>query len=257
MLANKTRTSSRSRPIRTSITNLGRHRTSLTYKQPSSNGDAATNSIASISTPHTGSIQSDFIGLDEQDYEQTRQIMHDLIDEIQVEKTSLSFNETLLDRDDVIGCLLRIFHYYADEVNGMRRIAREQLLELLAHSDIITAEYTAAMFISDWNALRKQMIKSKLYDRKLKTLDFTGFVQFLETLRARFDTSKDAIFKRIIGDRIYNDIIKLKEIRDRIRSGSLPSMETLVRQYNEVRIRDSTREQRFDEFLGFFAHRCN
>ena len=182
--------------------------------------------------------------------------MHDLIDEIQVEKTALSFNETLLDRDDVIGCLLRIFHSYADEVTGTRRIARDQLLELLADANIIHAEYTAPMFISDWNALRKQMIKSKLYDRKLKTLDFTGFVQFLETLRTRFDTSKDAIFKRIIGAPVYNDIIKLKEVRARIQSGSLPSMETLVKQYNEVRIH-SQRHINDSMCCGFFTLRCN
>ena len=61
----------------------------------------------------------------------TRQIMRDLIEEIQIEKPFISFNEIFLDQDDIIGCLLRIFNEYAEDINGIKRITRENMIKLL------------------------------------------------------------------------------------------------------------------------------
>jgi hypothetical protein len=228
MLLTKTRTLSRSR---LSTTSTGRRITTILLKHSFSRGSAATSSIGSVTTPKTGSMLSDFNALDEHDYEITRQIMHDLIEEIQIKKPFISFNEMFLDQDDVIGCLLRIFNEYA----GIERITRERMIQLLDNSEIFNHEYTSSIFINDWNNLRKQMIKKKIYERKMKDFDFCGFVQLIDIIKTRLHKSKDEILKKIISSQIYNDIIKFKEIRDKIQLGLLPSMTTLINQYNEVR----------------------
>ncbi|CAF5127614.1 unnamed protein product, partial [Rotaria sp. Silwood1] len=77
------------------------------------------------------------------------------------------------------------------------------------------------------------MIKKKIYERKNKTFDFCGFVQLIDIIKNRLHKSKDEILKNIIGSQIYNDVIKIKEIRDKIQLGLLPSMNTLINQYND------------------------
>ena len=71
----------------------------------------------------------------------------------------------------------------------------------------------------------------------MKTFDFCGFIQLIDIIKNHLHKSKDEIFKKIISSQIYNNIIKLKEIRDKIQLGLLPSMNTLINQYNEVTIR--------------------
>jgi hypothetical protein len=108
------------------------------------------------------------------------------------------------------------------------------MLKLLENSEIFNDEYTSLIFTDDWNNLRKQMIKKKIYERKTKTFDFCGFIQLIDVLKNRLHKSKDEIFKRILTPQIYNDVIKLKEIRDKTQLGLLPSMETLIDLYNDV-----------------------
>jgi hypothetical protein len=139
-----------------------------------------------------------------------------------------------IDQDDIIGCLLRIFDEYAEDINGIKRITRENMIKLLDKSDIFDNEYTSLIFINDWNDLRKQMIKKKIYERKIKTFDFCGFIQLIDRIKNRLHKSKDDILKKIIGSQIYNNIIKLKEIRNKIQIGLLPSMNTLIDLYNNV-----------------------
>jgi len=254
MLLTKTRTLSRSR---LSTTSTGRRITTILLKHSFSRGSAATSSIGSVTTPKTGSMLSDFNALDEHDYEITRQIMHDLIEEIQIKKPFISFNEMFFDQDDVIGCLLRIFNEYA----GMKRITRERMLQLLETSEIFNHEYTSSIFINDWNNLRKQMIKKKIYERKMKTFDFCGFIQLIDIIKNRLQKSKDEILKKIISSQIYNDIIKLKEIRDKIQLGLLPSMNTLINLYNDVRKRTNLFPLGSFRFIGsnfflFCLYRC-
>ena len=79
------------------------------------------------------------------------------------------------------------------------------------------------------------MIKKKIYERKIKTFDFSGFIQLIDIIKNHLHISKDEILKKIISLQIYNDIIKLKEIRDKIQLGLLPSMNTLIHLYNDVR----------------------
>jgi hypothetical protein len=222
----------RSRPSRTST---GRRLTTILLKNSFSIGSTRTSST----TPRTGSILSNFNVLDEHDYEMTRQIMRDLIEEIQIEKPFISFDEIFLNQDDIIGCLLRIFDEYAED----KRITRENMIELLDKSQIFNNEYTSLIFHNDWNNLRKQMIKKKIYERKMKTFDFCGFIQLIDIIKNRLHKSKDEILKKIISSQIYNDIIKLKEIRDKIQLGLLPSMNTLINQYNDVKT---------NEFISFY-----
>ncbi|CAF1433006.1 unnamed protein product [Adineta steineri] len=223
----------KNRPVpRLSTTSTGRRLTTIFLKHSISRGSTATSSIGSITTPKTGSILSDFNVLDEHDYEITRQVMHDLIDEIQIEKPFISFNEMFIDQDTIIGCLLRIFNEYGKNINGIQRITRENMLKLLDDSDLFDNEYTSSIFINDWNNLRKQMIKKKIYERKTKDFDFCGFIQLIDIIKIRLHKSKDEILKKIISSSIYNDVIKLKEIQDKIQLGLLPSMTTLINQYN-------------------------
>jgi len=232
MSSTKTRRSSRSR---TSTTSTGRRLTTILLKNSFSIGSTSTSARGSITTPRTGSIVSDFNVLGEDDYEMTRQIMRDLIEEIQIEKPFISFNEMFIDQDDnIIGCLLQIFDEYAEDINGIKRITRENMIKLLDKSDIFDNEYTSLIFINDWNNLRKQMIKKKIYERKIKTFDFCGFIQLIDIIKNRLHKSKDDILKKIITPQIYNNIIKLKEIRDKIQIGLLPSMDTLIDLYNNV-----------------------
>lgn len=219
-----------SKSRRSSITSTGRRLTSILLKNSFSSASART-SLGSVITPRTGSIRSDFNVLGEHDYELTREIMRDLIEEIHIDKPWISFNEIFLDRDDIIGCLLRIFLQYAD---GMQRITRENMNKLLDKSEIFNEQYSIVDFHIDWNNLRKQMIKKKIYERKMKTFDFCGFIQLIDLVKNRLQLSKDAILKKIIGTGIYNDVIRLKEIRDRSQLGLLPSMDTLIQLYNEV-----------------------
>ncbi|CAF2392149.1 unnamed protein product [Rotaria sp. Silwood2] len=235
MLLTKTRTVSSSHPTPASTTSTGHRKTILVFNHAFSIGSAATTSIGSATTPKNDSILSDSSVLDEHDYETTRQIMRDLIDEIQIEKQFISFNDMFLDQDDIIGCLLRIFDECADNINGIKQITRENMLKLLENSEIFNNNYTSLLFINDWNNLRKQMIKKKIYERKSKAFDFCGFVQLIDIIKNRLYTSKDEILKKIIGSQIYNDVIKLKEIRDKIQLGLLPSMNALINQYNDVR----------------------
>ncbi|CAF4576002.1 unnamed protein product, partial [Rotaria magnacalcarata] len=79
-------------------------------------GSATTSSIGSPKTPKTGSVLSEYSVFDEHDYEMTRQIMRDLIEEIQIEKPFISFNDMFLDQDDIVGCLLGIFNEYAENI---------------------------------------------------------------------------------------------------------------------------------------------
>jgi hypothetical protein len=232
MSLTKTRRSSRSR---TSTTSTGRRLTTILLKNSFSIGSTSTSARGSITTPRTASMLSDFNVFGEHDYEMTRQIMRDLIEEIQIEKPFISFNEMFIDQDDIIGCLLQIFDEYAEDINGIKRITRENMIKLLDKSDIFDNEYTSLIFINDWNNLRKQMIKKKIYERKIKDFDFCGFVQLIDIIKTRLHKSKDEILKKIISSQIYNDIIKFKEIRDKIQLGLLPSMTTLIKQYNEVR----------------------
>lgn len=229
MLVTKTRALSHSR---TSTTSTGRRLTTILLKNSFSVGSTRASSLRSITTPRTGSILSDFNVLGEHDYETTRQIMHDLIEEIQIEKPFINFNEIYLNQDDIIGCLLRIFDEYADDIHG---ITRENMIKLLDKSDIFNNEYTSLIFVNDWNDLRRQMIKKKIYERKTKYFDFCGFIQLIDLIKNRLYQSKDEIFKKIIGSQIYNDIIRLKEIRDKIQLGLLPSMDTLIHLHNDVR----------------------
>jgi hypothetical protein len=222
----------KTRSSRNSVTSTGRRLTSILLKNSFSFASTRTSSIGSTVTPRTGSILSEFNVLGEHDYEMTRQIMHDLIEEIQIEKPFISFDEIFLDQDDVIGCLLRIFYEYAEEAHG---ITRENMSKLLESSEIFNEEYTPLMFTDDWNNLRKQMIKKKIYERKTKTFDFCGFIQLFDILKNRLHKSKDEIFRQIISPQIYNDVIKLKEIRDKSQLGVLPSINTLIDLYNDVR----------------------
>ena len=234
MLLTKTRPLSRSRPTRTSMTSTGHRLTTILLKHSLGIGSAATSSIGSVTSPTTGSILSELNVLDEHDYEMTRQVMHDLIEEIQIEKPFISFNEMFLNQDDIIGCLLRIFDEYAEDIDGIKRITRERLILLLNDSEIFNNEYTSSIFVNDWNNLRKQMIKKKIYERKIKAFDFSGFIQLIDMIKNRLHQSKDEILKKIIGSQIYNDVIKLKEIRNKIQLGLLPSMKTIIQQYNDV-----------------------
>ena len=195
-------------------------------------GSAVTSSMGSATTPKTGSVLSD---IDEETYETTRKIMHELIQEIQFEKPFISFNEMFLDQDDIVGCLLRIFEEYSENINGIKRITCERMLILLDNSDIFNQEYTSTIFVNDWNNLRRQMIKKKIYESKSKVFDFCGFIQLIDIIKNRLHKSKDEILKKIISSQIYNDVIKLKEIRNKIKLGLLPSMTTLINQYNDVR----------------------
>jgi hypothetical protein len=257
MSLTKTRTLSRSR---TSTTSTGRRLTTILLKNSFSMGSTTTSSIRSVTTPRSGSIVSDFNVLGEHDYEMTRQIMRDLIEEIQIEKPFINFNEIFLDQDDIIGCLLRIFDEYAEDINGIKRITRENMIKLLNNSNIFDNEYTSLIFINDWNNLRQQMIKKKIYERKMKTFDFCGFIQLIDIIKNRLQKSKDEILKKIISSQIYNDIIKLKEIRDKIRLGLLPSMNTLINLYNDVRKRTNLfplGSFRFESnFFLFCLYRC-
>jgi hypothetical protein len=227
MILNKNQRLSRSR---TSTTSTGRRLTTILLKHSLSIG-----STGSVTTPKTTSILSDFNVLDEHDYETTRQVMRDLIEEIQIEKSFISFDEIFLDQDDVIGCLLRIFNEYAEDNHGIKRITRDRMIKLLDNSDILDRQYTSLIFVNDWNNLRKQMIKKKIYERKIKSFDFFGFIQLIDIIKSRLYKSKDEIFKKIITSQIYNDVIKLKEIRDKIQLGLLPSMNTLINQYHQVK----------------------
>ncbi|CAF0759766.1 unnamed protein product [Rotaria sordida] len=233
MLLTKTRTISSSYPTPASATSTGYRKTITLFNHLFSIGSTAMTSIDSVTTPKTGSILSDSSTLDEHDYEITCQIMRDLIEEIQIEKPFISFNDMFLDQDDIIGCLLRIFDEYAENINGIKQITRENMLKLLENSEIFNNNYTSLIFINDWNNLRKQMIKKKIYERKSKALDFCGFVQLIDVIKNHLYKSKDEILKKIIGSQIYNDVIKLKEIRDKIHLGLLPSMNTLINQYND------------------------
>ncbi|CAF0945283.1 unnamed protein product [Adineta steineri] len=232
----------KNRPVpRLSTTSTGRRLTTIFLKHSISRGSTATSSIGSITTPKTGSILSDFNVLDEHDYEITRQVMHDLIDEIQIEQPFISFNEMFIDQDTIIGCLLRIFNEYGKNSNGIQRITRENMLKLLDDSDLFDNEYTSLIFINDWNNLRKQMIKKKIYERKTKDFDFCGFIQLIDIIKIHLHKSKDEILKKIISSSIYNDVIKLKEIQDKIQLGLLPSMTTLINQYNNAQIKTNDR----------------
>ncbi|CAF3700091.1 unnamed protein product [Rotaria sordida] len=233
MLLTKTRTISSSYPTPASATSTGYRKTITLFNHLFSIGSTAMTSIDSVTTPKTGSILSDSSTLDEHDYEITCQIMRDLIEEIQIEKPFISFNDMFLDQDDIIGCLLRIFDEYAENINGIKQITRENMFKLLENSEIFNNNYTSLIFINDWNNLRKQMIKKKIYERKSKALDFCGFVQLIDVIKNHLYKSKDEILKKIIGSQIYNDVIKLKEIRDKIHLGLLPSMNTLINQYND------------------------
>ncbi|CAF3508944.1 unnamed protein product [Rotaria sordida] len=233
MLLTKTRTISSSYPTPASATSTGYRKTITLFNHLFSIGSTAMTSIDSVTTPKTGSILSDSSTLDEHDYEITCQIMRDLIEEIQIEKPFISFNDMFLDQDDIIGCLLRIFDEYAENINGIKQITRENMFKLLENSEIFNNNYTSLIFINDWNNLRKQMIKKKIYERKSKALDFCGFVQLIDIIKNHLYKSKDEILKKIIGSQIYNDVIKLKEIRDKIHLGLLPSMNTLINQYND------------------------
>jgi hypothetical protein len=209
-------------------TSTSRRLTTILLKNSFSMGSTRTSSIGS----RTGSILSDLNILGEHDYEMTRQIMRDLIEEIQIEKPFISLNDVFLDQDDIIGCLLRIFVEYAEDSHGIRR---ENMLKLLDNSEIFNNEFTPLVFINDWNYLRQEMIKKKIYERKIKTFDFCGFMQLIDLIKNRLHQSKDEVLQKIIGSQIYNDIIKLKEIRDKIQIGLLPSMSTLIHLYNDVR----------------------
>ena len=220
---------------RNSVTSTGRRLTNILLKNSFSFASTRTSSIGSTTTPRTSSILSEFNILGEHDYEMTRQIMHDLIEEIQIEKPFISFDEILLNQDDVIGCLLRIFYEYAEEVHGIKRITRENMLKLLESSEIFNDEYTPLIFADDWNDLRKQMIKKKIYERKTKTFDFCGFIQLIDILKNRLHKSKDDIFRQIISPQIYNDVIKLQAIRSKSQLGLLPSINTLIDLYNDVK----------------------
>lgn len=224
------------RSSRTSLTSTGRRLTRILLKNSLSSASART-SLGSITTPRTGSILPDWNILGEHDYEMTREIMRDLIEEIQINKPWVGFDQIFLDRDDVIGCLLRIFFHYANETHGNERITRENMVKLLTESEIFNEQYSIADFNLDWNYLRKQMIKKKIYERKMKTFDFCGFIQSIDLLKYRLNQSKDAILKKIIGSQIYEDIIRLKEIRDKSQMGVLPSIDTLIDLYNQVRNR--------------------
>ena len=203
-------------------------------KHSLSMGSATTNSVGSATTPKTGSIRSELNGFDEHDYEMTRQLMHELIDEIQVEKSYVSFNDMFLNRDEIVGCLLRIFETYAEETNGVKRITREHMLKLLEQSDVFNILYTPVIFVNDWNSLRRLMIKNKVYERRIKTFDFTGFLQLLDMIKQRLHRSKDAVFEKIISAPIYQDAMSLKELRDRSELGLMPPMNVLIQQYHDV-----------------------
>ncbi|CAF1256651.1 unnamed protein product [Rotaria magnacalcarata] len=234
MLSPTQQTISSSRPTSTSATSTGHRRAALLFKHSYSTGSATTSSIGSPKTPKTGSVLSEYSVFDEHDYEMTRQIMRDLIEEIQIEKPFISFNDMFLDQDDIVGCLLGIFNEYAENINGTKQIKRERMSKLLENSEIFNDKYTLSMYINDWNNFRKQMIKKKIYERKSKTLDFCGFVQIIDFIKNHLYTNKDEILKKIIGSQIYNDIIKLKEIRHKIQYGLLPPMNILVNQSSEV-----------------------
>lgn len=234
MSAIKTRDAVRPRPARTSTTSTGHYLTSLVLKHSLSMGSATTNSVGSATTPKTGSIRSELNGFDEHDYEMTRQLMHELIDEIRIEKSYVSFNDMFLNRDEIVGCLLRIFETYAEEINGVKRITREHMLKLLEQSDVFNSVYTPVTFVNDWNSLRKLMIKTKVYERRIKSFDFTGFLQLLDMIRQRLHRSKDAVFGKIISAPIYQDAMNLKELRDRSELGLLPPMDVLIQQYHQV-----------------------
>ncbi|CAM4760229.1 unnamed protein product [Rotaria magnacalcarata] len=234
MLSPTQQTISSSRPTSTSATSTGHRRAALLFKHSYSTGSATTSSIGSPKTPKTGSVLSEYSVFDEHDYEMTRQIMRDLIEEIQIEKPFISFNDMFLDQDDIVGCLLGIFNEYAENINGTKQIKRERMSKLLENSEIFNDKYTLSMYINDWNNFRKQMIKKKIYERKSKTLDFCGFVQIIDFIKNHLYTNKDEILKKIIGSQIYNDIIKLKEIRHKIQYGLLPPMNILVNQSSEM-----------------------
>ncbi|CAM4882804.1 unnamed protein product [Rotaria socialis] len=234
MLSPAQQTISSSCPTPTGATGTGHRRAALLFKHSYSTGSATTSSVGSLKTPKTGSVLSEYRVFDEHDYEMTRQTMRDLIEEIQIEKPFISFNDMFLDQDDIVGCLLRIFNEYAENINGTKQIKRERMSELLENSKIFNDKYTLSMYIDDWNNFRKQMIKKKIYERKTKTLDFCGFVQMIDIIKNHLNTNKDEILKKIIGSQIYNDIIKLKEIRHKIQYGLLPSMNILVNQSSEI-----------------------
>lgn len=217
-------------------TSIERRRTIGPFKNSFSMGSAATSSLVSRTTPKTSSIVSDFTTLDENDYEATRQIMRNLIEEIRIEKPFISFSDIFLDQDDIIGCLLRIFDKYAENINGIKQITRERMITLLDSCEIFNGTYTELIFINDWNNMRKKMIKKKIYERKSKAFDFSNFVQLIDIIKNHLYTSKDEILKKIIGVQIYKDVIKLKEVRHKIKLGLLPTMSTLIEQYNEVNV---------------------
>lgn len=213
-----------------------RRTNSLSGRVSATFGNAsAMNSFALITTPKTGSILSEMNTFDEHDYQTTRQLMHDLIDEIHIDKSSLTFEQMFLQRDELIGCLLRIFSAYADEHQGVKRIRREQMIKLLEESDLFDQQFTAQIFITDWNFLRRQFIRNQVQERKMKTFDFVGFMKCLEMISKRIHRSKDAVMKKIVTSPIYEDLIRLKEVREKIRLGLLPSMETILQQYQEVK----------------------
>ncbi|CAF0930526.1 unnamed protein product [Didymodactylos carnosus] len=169
------------------------------------------------------------------DYDTTRNAMREVIQQAKTDKPLITFNEVFVDTDNVIGCLLRIFNAYAEEIDGTKRMTRERILSLLDDCEIFDLEYTTTEFVSDFNALRKQLIHKKVYERKSVKfgLDFTGFVEVIEILENRLHKSKDHILKRIIGPKIYKDLISIKEIKDNIMLGHLPPLLTIYEQYQE------------------------
>ena len=213
----------------------GRRLTEILLKNSFSMVNTRRSSVGSVTTTRTNSIPSEISILDEQDYENNREIMRDLIKEIQIKKSANNFDEIFLEQDNVIGCLLRTFVLYADDAHEQKRISKENMQKLLSKSEIFDADYTSTMFADYWNDLRTEMIKKKIYERKVKTFDFCGFIQMIDKIKFRLNRSKDDIIKRILTAEIYEDLTRLKQIRDKIHLGLLPSIDTLEKLYDNVR----------------------
>jgi hypothetical protein len=228
----------RSRPTRTSTSSTRQQANCLLVDQRTlTNGN-----VGSMMTPNTDSMRSPSNNVDEHDYELTRQLIHDLVERIQSDTSFVSFTDMFINRDDTIACLLRIFHVYADDIDGIKRITRERMLTLLDDCKLVDSRFTSVMFINVWTYLRKQMLVNQVYERKIKTLDFVGFMQLLDMITKHLNTSKDHIIRKIVTTPIYDETMQLKDVRERIQLGLLPSMEILVEQCHDVRInRDSTR----------------
>ena len=177
------------------------HRDSILFENFSSN-----------ESPKSVSISSDF---DERIFETTRQSMRDLIEEINLKKSFISFDEIFLEEQSRIGCILRLFNDQSEMIDGTKRISRERILKLFNDREIFNETYTSTNLIEDFPLLRRQMIKKKSYERKSKSFDLIGFMKILDFVEKRLKTNKDEILKKIIGTKLYDEVMKRKEIDDR------------------------------------------